>query len=108
MKKNMKKIIANITINNKKYKYSLEEKKGNLIFVECKDANISQEFSTVDVPGLLIDLPNLIIAEKEYAKNQSEIIRFRISSMDKNKIEKKAVKEGYESLSDYMRHLALN
>lgn len=101
-------MVAHITINNKKYKYSLEEKKGGLIFVECKDANIAQEFLAEDVPSLLIDLPNLIVAEKEYAKNQSEIIRFRISSADKNKIERRAVKEGYGSLSDYMRHLALN
>ena len=104
----MKKIVANITVNNKKYKYSLEEKNGNVVFVECIDANIAQEFPAEDVPSLLIDLPNLIIAEKEYAGNQSEIIRFRISSSDKNKIERKAVKEGYDSLSDYMRHLALN
>ncbi|MBI5004974.1 MAG: hypothetical protein HZC04_02240 [Candidatus Lloydbacteria bacterium] len=104
----MKKIVANITVNNKKYKYSLEEKKGNIIFVECMDANIAQEFLAGDVPSLLIDLPNLIIAEKEHNKNQSEIIRFRISSTDKNKIERKAVKKGYSSLSDYLRHLALN
>ena len=104
----MKKVVANITINNKKYSYSLEEKKNNLIFVECKDANIAQYFLAEDVPGLLIDLPNLIIAEKEHRKKQSEVIRFRISSSDKSKIEKKAIKEGYRSVSDYMRHLALN
>jgi len=101
----MKKVVANITINNKKYNYSLEEKKQGLIFVECKDADIAQEFLAEDVPSLLIDLPNLIIAEKEYEKKQSEVIRFRISSVDKNKIEKKVVKEGYDSISDYMRHL---
>ena len=104
----MKKIVANITVNNKKYDYSLEEKKGNKIFVTCKAANIAQDFLAEDIAGLLIDLPNLIIAEKEYAKKQSEVIRFRISPTDKNKIEKKAIREGYDSLSDYMRHLALS
>lgn len=104
----MKKVTANITINNKKYNYSLEEKKHGVIFIECKDANIAQDFLAEDVAGLLIDLPNLIIAEKEHAKKQSEVIRFRISSTDKSKIEKKAVKEGYNSISDYMRHLALS
>jgi len=103
----MKKIVANITVNNKKYNYSLEEKRGGNIFVECKDANIAQEFLAEDVANLLIDLPNLIIAEKEYDKKQSEVVRFRISSADKSKIEKKAIKEGYETVSDYMRHLAL-
>lgn len=104
----MKKIISNITVNNKKYKYSLQEKKGGVIFVECKDANISQDFLAEDVAGLIIDLPNLIISEKEYNKKQTEIVRFRISPQDKNKIEKKAVKEGYDSLSDYIRHLVIS
>jgi len=104
----MKKVVANITVNNKRYSYSLESIKKDIVFVECKDANIAQEFPTEDIANLLIDLPNLIIAEKEYNKKQSEIIRFRISPKDKNRIEEKAVKEGYESISDYMRHLALS
>jgi hypothetical protein len=60
-----------------------------------------------DVAAFLIDLPNLILAEKEYNKKQTEVVRFRISSEDKSKIEKDAVKEGFDSISDYMRHLAL-
>ena len=103
----MKKRVANITVNNKKYSYSLEKTKGGNIFVECKDANVAQEFLAEDVAGLLIDLPNLIIAEKEYDKKQTEVVRFRISSADKSKIEKKAIKEGYETVSAYMRNLAL-
>ena len=67
----MKKIVANITVNNKKYNYSLEEKRGGNIFIECKDANIAQEFLAEDVAGLLIDLPNLIIAEKYLPNNYS-------------------------------------
>ena len=101
----MKKVVANITINNKKHTYSLEKKRCGIIFVECKDANIAQEFLAEDVAGLLINLPNLIIAEKEHTKKQSNLIRFRVSSKDKEKIEKKAVKEGHGSVSDYMRYL---
>jgi hypothetical protein len=104
----MKKITSNITVNNKRYKYILQGKKKGVIFVECKNANIAQDFLAEDVADLLIDLPNLIIAEKEYSEKQSEVVRFRISPQDKNKIEKKAVKEGYGSLSDYIRHLALS
>jgi hypothetical protein len=89
----MKKVTAHITINNKKYQYSLQEKKKGVIFVECADANIAQEFLSEDVVSLLIDLPNLIIAEKEHIKNQSEVIRFRISSTDKNRIEKKLLRK---------------
>jgi hypothetical protein len=105
--KNQKKITSSITVNNKKYVYSLEQKSKDTIFVECKDANIAQEFLAEDVAALLIDLPNLIIAEKEYNNKQTEVVRFRISQADKSKIEKKAVKEGFGSLSDYLRYLAL-
>jgi hypothetical protein len=104
----MKKLISQITVNNKKYEYSLKEKNKDVIFVECKDANIAQDFLAEDVASLIIDLPNLIIAEKEYHKKQSEVIRFRISPEDKNKIEKKAVREGFKSTSDYIRSLALS
>lgn len=104
----MKKIKSYITVNNKKYLYSLESKKDGAIFVECLEAKISQEFLAEDVPNLLIDLPNLITAEKEYKKNQSDIIRFRISPRDKKKIEQNAVKKGFNSISGYLRSLALN
>ncbi|MCG2694594.1 hypothetical protein L6261_00730 [Candidatus Parcubacteria bacterium] len=104
----MKKIKSYITLNNAKYLYSLEKRKDGVIFVECPEAKISQEFLAEDVPNLLIDLPNLIMAEKEYKKKQSEIIRFRISQQDKKKIEQKAIKKGFTSVSGYLRDLALN
>ncbi len=103
----MKKIISSITVNNRRYKYILQEKRGGVIFVECKDANIAQNFLAEDVASLLIDLPSLIIAEQAHGKKHSEVVRFRISTGDKIEIEKKAAKEGYGSLSGYMRHLAL-
>ncbi|MFH0846239.1 MAG: hypothetical protein V1851_02475 [Patescibacteria group bacterium] len=97
-----------ITLNNKKYFYTLKEKSKKEVFFECPQAKISQIFLNEDIPSLLIDLPNLIIAEKEYQNNQSEVVRFRISSGDKKKIEIKASKNGYNSVSDYLRKLALS
>jgi hypothetical protein len=96
-----------ITIQNKKHFYTLKPLNKNSTFFECRDANISQEFLNKDIPALLNDLPNLIIAEKEYKKNQSDIIRFRVSPEDKKTIEKKAVENGYSSVSVFLRHLAL-
>jgi hypothetical protein len=96
-----------ITINNKKYYYTLKPAKKGATLVECKAANIKQEFPNEDVPELLNDLPNLILAEKKYKKQQSELIRFRISPEDKKQIEKIAVKKGYSSISGYLRDLAL-
>ena len=99
----MKTLNSFITVQNKKYPYSLEKKRGGVIFIECKDANIAQEFLAEDVAELLIDLPNLIVAEKEYHSNRTEIVRFRVSSKDKREIEKIALKKGYSSISEYIR-----
>lgn len=97
-----------ITINNKKFFYTLKPINNETTFVECEAANIGQEFLNEDIPNLLIDLPNLILAEKEYKQAQSEMIRFRVSPEDKKAIEKKAVKEGYSSISSFLRDLALS
>jgi len=96
-----------ITINNKKYFYTLKPKPNGITFVECESANIAQEFLNEDIPALLNDLPNLIIAEKKHNNQQSEIIRFRVTPEDKKQIEKKASKNGYPSLSSFLRDLAL-
>lgn len=103
----IKKTRHSITINNKKYAYSLTATDKKTAHVECKDANISQEFLNEDIPALLMDLPNLILAEKEYKKHRAEIIRFRISPEDKKIIEQKAVKKGYANVSSFLRDLAL-
>lgn len=103
----MKKLIKHfITINNKKYSYTLK-KAGKLTHVHCEAACISQKFPNEDIPGLLNDLGNLIIAEKEYKKQQEEMIRFRVSTEDKKKIEKNAIKKGYPSVSSFLRDLGL-
>lgn len=97
-----------ITINNKKYAYSITKKKNNIVYVECEAAKIAQDFPAEDLADLLIDLPNLIMAEKQHQERQSNIIRFRVSTSDKKKIEKKAIEKGYESVSEYLRNLALS
>lgn len=104
----MKKIVKNfIVINSKKYPYSLRSIGENRSFVECDAAHIAQEFLNEDVPNLVYDLPNLILAEKEYKNKQSEVVRFRVSPQDKKRIEKEAFHKGYDSVSGYLRDLAL-
>ena len=97
-----------ITINNKKHGYSLRKTGGGATYVECADAHIAQNFLDEDIPDLLIDLPNLIIAEKTYKYGRDEFVRFRISAKDKKMIEKKALRNGYASVSEYLRVLALS
>lgn len=96
-----------ITINNKKYHYTMKTKSKKTTYIECRAANIAQEFLNEDIPALLTDLPKLILAEKKYKKKQNEVIRFRVSSEDKKQIEKRALKKGYTSLSSFLRDLAL-
>ncbi len=96
-----------VTLNNKKYFYTLKPHDEETVWFECDAANIGQPFLNEDIPALLIDLPDLILAEKEYLKKQEEVIRFRVSSEDKKAIEKKAAKEGYKSISSFLRALAL-
>ena len=95
---------ATITIQNKKYTYTIAAtpQKEVVRFV-CLAAHIEQDFLAEDIPALLIDLPNLIIAELDYKKADTEVVRFRISAEDKKVIQQKAVKNGYKSLSDYVR-----
>ena len=65
------------------------------------------EFSFNNKNYRFLDLPNLIMAEQEYERKQSDVIRFRVSGVDKARIERKAIEKGYDSVSGYVRDLAL-
>jgi len=97
-----------IIIQNKKYPYDLSPAGEKSTFVRCNAAKIAQEFPNEDVPSLLLDLSNLILAEKNYKKNETEIIHFRVDPENKKKIEEKAFRKGFRSVSRYMRYLALD
>lgn len=96
-----------ITIGNKKHEYILESISDSTTKLICEDANINQEFPNEDIPEILQDLANLIIAEKEYSKTQSETIRFRVTPEDKKQIELAAIKNGYQSISSFLRDISL-
>jgi hypothetical protein len=98
---------ATITVKNKIYPYTLERISQGVVHLVSKGARIDQEFLDEDLSEILLDLPQLIVAEQEYSKKQSDIIRFRVSGVDKAKIEKKAIENGYDSVSGYVRDLAL-
>ncbi len=95
------------TLNHKKYLCLLTPSGKNTTHFECKAARIDQDFLNQDVADLLIDLPNLVLAEQEHKLKQSEVIRFRVSTEDRIAIEKRAAKEGYGSVSGFLRDLAL-
>ncbi len=97
---------ATITTKHKRYPYTLEKKRGDVVHIVCRAANLDQEFLAEDVSALILDLPALIVAEQEYEGTQDAVIRFRISAHDKQRIEKKAIEKGYRSVSQYLRDLA--
>ncbi len=109
MKKKRKAIIIEqtITCQNKKYPYTLKPLGKGWTLVTCEAANIEQEFLDEDILNLIIDLPNLIVAEKEYRKKQEQMIRFRCSTEEKKEIEKRAIQERFPTVSSYLRALAL-
>ena len=104
----MKKTLSSyLLINNKKYFFTLSELSPKTTLVICEAANINQEFLNEDVPPLLNDLPHLILAEKKHKKAHDQIIRFRVKPDDKKQIEQLALKNGYSSVSQFLRDLAL-
>ena len=96
-----------ITVKNKRYEYTITPINKKWVFFECPAGGIAQRFLAEDIMALLIDLPELILMEIDYQKKQNEVIRFRISSEQKKEIEKRAVREGYPTVSSFLRHLAL-
>ena len=97
-----------VTLNNKKYSYSLKQIDKESTWVECDSADIAQPFANEDIPALLIDLPYLIAAEEAYLeKNRNMVIRFRVSAKDRRVIAKKAAKKGYLTISSFLRDIAL-
>ncbi len=95
-----------VNVGNKKYDCTLERLNKMETHVTCPAARIDQGFLHEDVPELIQYLPDYITEAKE-RKNHEEVIRFRITAEDKKKIEKKALKQGYTSISGYLRDLAL-
>lgn len=98
---------ATVTVKNRQYPYTLERKRKGVLHLECRAAKIDQEFLSEDVSELILDLPNLIIAEEEYESKGDTVVRFRVSAADKRRIEEGAVRKGYTSISAYLRDLAL-
>jgi hypothetical protein len=96
-----------VLVNHKNYSYSLTPINRKITLVKCEDANIDQEFLNEDIATFLIDLPELILAEKKYRSEQTEVIRFRVSPEDKRTIEQKALKQGFSNVSTFLRRLAL-
>ncbi len=98
---------------NRRYAYSIsqpfEESGEKMVHFTCPKIGIDQDFLAEDIPALILDLPNLAEAEEEYQKTlrQRSVIRFRVSEQDKQNIELNAKKRGFNSVSAFLRAVAL-
>ena len=63
----MTNVTGTVRVQNKKYPYTIIKKKNNTVYVECEAAKVAQEFLGDDIADLLVDLPNLIVAEKNHS-----------------------------------------
>lgn len=57
---------------------------------------------------LLKNLPNLIKAEQEYKDKKDNIIRFRVSSLEKVKLQKKVKEAWYKTVSSFIKDKVFN
>lgn len=64
---------ASITVKHKVYPYTLEKTASGAVHFVSKDARIDQVFLPEDVSELILDLPNLIIAEQEKVEKAAKI-----------------------------------
>jgi hypothetical protein len=95
-----------VTVKNRRYTYHLERVDGETVHVSCPAAGIDQDFAKEDIAELLEDLPQWIVDFQEQ-KAKEAVMRFRVSPEQKKEIEKKAHARGFDSVSAYLRHRAL-
>lgn len=97
-----------LEVKNKKYAYTITPVDENVSKIVCKDACLEQEFLNEDVMSLILDLPNLITSEQSYQLKQDSVIRFRVSALEKAKLQQKLTEHGYTNMSAYIKDKILN
>ena len=97
-----------IKIWTKNYSYIIEEIDSEVSRIICSSAKINQEFLNEDLISLLKDLPDLIKAEEKYNEKQDSVVRFRLSSLEKIKLQEKVKKSGYKTISAFIKDKILD
>ncbi len=97
-----------IIIGNRRHGYTLRPARGVTMLI-CESANINDRFPNDEIPRMLAELPRLI-AERHAAQRdaaQSEVLRFRVTPEEKQRIERNAFDAGFDTVSAYLRQVAL-
>ena len=56
---------------------------------------------------MLVQLPRIIVRNISHSEAQSEVLRFRVTPIEKEQIIKNAVDAGYNNVSAFIRDIAL-
>ncbi len=95
-----------IVIGKKKYDYELQPTRRFTLLV-VRELGIEEKIPNEELPKILLKLPDLILSAREESNKQSEVMRFRVSPEEKSEIERLAYENGFESVSAYIRAVAL-
>lgn len=95
-----------ILVGNKRYHYTMAPARSYTTIV-CDGAGISVRVPNEQVPVVLGELARHIISAREQGDAQSEVLRFRVSPAEKQRIERSAMESGYANVSAYLRAVAL-
>lgn len=95
-----------ILIGNKRYGYTMAPAKQYTTIV-VKEAGLKLRVPNDQVPQVLGELARQIIANRETTEVQSELLRFRVTPTEKQQIEQAAISAGFNSVSAYLRNVAL-
>lgn len=98
-----------IIIGNKRHGYTLQPARKVTTLI-CKSADIEARFPNDEIPRILAELPRIIFERYNQAllqEAQTEVLRFRVSTAEKEAIIHNAEEAGYDSVSAYLRDRAL-
>ncbi len=97
-----------VLIGKKKYDYELQPTRKFTLLV-VRELGIEERVPNEDLPKILLKLHELIRQAKEEddSQKQSEVMRFRVSPDEKQEIERLAYENGFESVSAYIRAVAV-
>ncbi len=96
-----------IVIGKKKYDYELQPARRFTVLV-LRELGIEEKVPNEELPKILLKLPEIIMRSREdESSKQSEVMRFRVSPEEKSEIERMAFENGFESVSAYIRAVAL-
>lgn len=95
-----------IIIGNRRHGYTLSPAR-KLTLLVCKSADIAERFPNDEIPKILAQLPRIIGERRQLQEAQSEVMRFRVSRAEREAIEQRALASGYDTISAYLRDVAL-